>query len=235
MARPVHPSHSTAHDTHSTPKPDPAKAGHGDPKSNKPGDGPARDERGFGRRAADNMSDAVESWANRRSNNPHGANGVGRAARNAVGAVTKGAQAASSPLHNQDPYHVASVTGEAMSAASSAFSLAKTHAGDLAAHAASAAFKGRKTPRPPGPGTHPAPGKADAHAKTDPHHHDAGHPAAHSGSDGSKPAFGGAKPNRNADTTARDALGTAAAQTQHAAKAGRTPPGPTRDAGPEIE
>jgi len=226
MARPVHPSHSSAHDPHATPK----RNGHDDAKPGKGSDPASKeDTRGFGRRAADNVSDAVEGWASRRSNNPHGGNGVGRAARNAVGAVTKGAQAASSPLHNQDPYHVASVTGEAMSAASGAFNLAKTHAGDLAAHAANAAFKGR---RPAGAARH-AP---DAHRD-----HGAGHPSGkaaaqpHGPSEGPKPAFGGAKPNRNAETSARDALGNAAAHTQHAAQTKRTPPTQTRDGGPEIE
>lgn len=228
MARQVHPSHTSAHDPHAAPKP--GRTGHDEASPGKPGEAPARENnKGFGRRAADNVSDAVEGWANRRSNNPHGSSGVGRAARNAIGAVTKGAQAASSPLHNQDPYHVASVTGEAMSAASGAFNLAKTHAGDMAAHAASAAFKSRK----PGRAAPHAP-HAD-HNKSPAHSPEGAHASAHAPHEGPKPAFGGAKPNRHADTTARDALGSAAAHTQQSAKTNRSPPAATRDTGPEIE
>ena len=109
MARPVHPSHPPQQAPHSG-----AAGAHPDPHA--PAGAPAKPS--YGKRALENASDVVENWAAQRTRRPLANSGIGNAAREAMGGLTKGSQAlAAGGLHNQDPYSVASVASETVGAA----------------------------------------------------------------------------------------------------------------------
>jgi hypothetical protein len=209
MARPVHPSHPPQQAPHSG-----AAGAHPDPHA--PAGAPAKP--GFGKRALDNASEVVENWAAQRTRRPLANSGIGNAAREAMGGLTKGSQAlAAGALHNQDPYSVASVASETIGAARTIGNMAKTHVGDALAGAVNHGFSRKGSARS---GTSPA-ASHGPHPNATASGHGSPHPAPTGGAPGGaskKPIFGGATPAAHAETTARDQLGKTASDVQNAAR-----------------
>lgn len=213
MARPIHPSHPHSQAPHSSPAP----GAHQDAHAPAPTAG-APDKSGFAKRAMDNASDVAESWASRRAARPHATSGIGNAARDAMGSLTKGAQAlASGGLHNQDPYSVASVAAEALGAAKTVGNMAKAHIGDALAGAVNHGYSRRGSAKT-------ASSPTSSHGPHHPHAPNTGHTPPHTPPTGGapdgakKPIFGGAAPAAHAETTARDQLGRTASDVQNAAR-----------------